>query len=98
MVFIERWTLESEFLVSLGKNHLSKWKTYPIFSLGSSLCKKLNHLDPYTSSVIYSSFWDMRDMFEGTFRSALKDNMIKLDEDARKKLLEKSKKTNPLLD
>lgn len=50
--------------------------TAPLFSLGTPLCEKLRNLDPYTSSVIYSSFDDMLTVADDFF--GFKDYIPKL--------------------
>jgi len=86
MIFIKQWMEGRVFRVHLAES-LLEIMTHPIFSLESSLCEKLKYLDPYTSSLAFSSFKDVQDMIEDTFKPVIKDVIKKVDRDTREKIL-----------
>jgi len=92
MVFVEDWILGHAFLASPAvMESIMSRITHPVFTLGASLCKKLTCLDFNTSFIALSSFRDVQEMIESTFKPVLKDNMIKLDKATREKILEENK-------
>ena len=88
-VFTENWFSTRAFRAQPLLSHLFFGKTHPIFALGTTLCKKLTYLDPFSSNIIYQSFDAVSNMIEGTFEPVLKNYVWKLD----KSTIEKAHKT-----